>query len=85
MNISTEFDYMRGFIGGADFGIGNISFTRLRALWTAFCLHNNLDVDTYTYDRYLAMLWKSLLENGTGGFGLDSFDEFNSHMAEYLI
>lgn len=85
MDITTEFEFMRSFIVGADFELDNLLLKQLRALWTAFCFHNRLDVDTATYDLYLRKLWETLLENGTGGFASDDFDEFDRRMAKYLV
>lgn len=85
MDITAEFDYMRSFVGEADFELDDLPLKQLRALWTAFCLHNNLDADTAIYDLYLSTLWEALLENGTGGSSSDDFEEFDSHMAKYLV
>lgn len=85
MNITTEFEYMRSFITEADFELDDLPLKQLRALWTAFCLHNNLDADTGIYDLHLRKLWEALLENGTGGFASEDFDEFDRSMAKYLV
>lgn len=84
MDINTEFAYMRSFIVGADFELDNLPLKQLRALWTAFCFHNGLDVDSNIYDVYLRQLWEALLVNGTGGFAPDDFDQFDLRMAKYL-
>ncbi len=52
---------------------------QLRSLWTAYCLHNNLEVDTMTYDRDILELWSvvSLGEKDTAAWSdFDSFDDF---------
>lgn len=45
---------------------------QLRALWIAFCFHQDLDVDTYEYDAYLSTLWGEL----TSRWPLDEFEEY---------
>lgn len=84
MDIAVEFDYMRGFIDGADF-FDEIPLKQLWVLWTAFCFHNNLDADTGVYDSYLRELWEALLHNSTSGFEPDDFEQFDIDMAKYLI
>lgn len=60
---------------------------QLRALWTAYCFHENLDVDTDIYDRELASLWmdldKSCAESDEEH--LLSFDAFDAFMAALLV
>lgn len=84
MDILTEFEYMRSFIAEANFELDNLPLKQLQALWTAFCLHSDLDVDTHIYDFYISKLWEALLENGTGGFAQEDFPEFDRRMGEHL-
>ena len=43
--MKKEFDYILEFIEGGDF-VQFAEVKKLRALWTAFCLHHGLDPDT---------------------------------------
>lgn len=45
INRTAEFGYMKAFIIEGDF-TDDAYRSQLRALWTAYCLHHNLDVDT---------------------------------------
>ena len=56
----------------------------LRMLWTAFCLHQGIDVDTRDYDELLGRLWAKMeeAEDYSGDWAdAASFDIF---MARYL-
>lgn len=52
INRTAEFGYMKAFIVEGDFSDERYR-AQLRALWTAYCLHHNLDVDTTEYDADL--------------------------------
>ena len=58
---------------------------QLCCLWTAYCLHHGLDVDTSGYDNDLLRLWAAMAESGSGAAGWDSFDSFDSFMCRYLV
>ena len=58
---------------------------RLRMLWTAFCLHRNLDADTHVYDCYLMELWRQMQITGDGTSEWDSFSSFELFMCKYLV
>lgn len=57
---------------------------RLRMLWTAYCLHHNLDVDTSGYDNDLLELWNKLAETGDGTADWSDYGEFYNYMCTYL-
>lgn len=58
---------------------------QLCCLWTAYCLHHGLDVDTSRYDSDLLRLWAAMAESGYGAAGWDSYDSFDSFMCQYLV
>lgn len=63
INRTAEFGYMKVFIVEGDFSDERYR-AQLRALWTAYCLHHNLDVDTTEYDADLNGLWCKIIEVG---------------------
>lgn len=78
----AEFNFLCFFARETPFDI-DVSRTQFRALWTAYCLHHNLYVDTGSYDSDLARLWTAVKEDydedgpDTGDWSdFDSFDDF---------
>lgn len=58
---------------------------QLRALWTAYCFHANLDVDTGKYDSELSTLWETICEQGECDTAdWSDFDSFDLFMGELL-
>lgn len=79
----AEFDYMLNFVEENSFD-DEMSCDWLRMLWTAFCLHQGIDVDTRDYDELLGQLWAKTeeAEDYSGDWAdAASFDIF---MARYL-
>lgn len=57
----TEYEFIHSYIrslsGTMPFdGANSSGYEQLRALWTGFCLHNNLTPDTATYDELLGQI-----------------------------
>lgn len=57
-NRTAEFEFMRSYVAESCFDDA-ICRDRLRMLWTAYCLHHDLDVDTAGYDNDLLELWSA--------------------------
>lgn len=60
---------------------------QLRSLWTAYCFHQNLDVDTAEYDSTLLYLWNEIDKNvpcAVGDADWSDFDHFDLFMGEEL-
>lgn len=57
----------------------------LRMLWTAYCLHHSLDVDTSGYDGDLLELWNELEKTGDGTADWSNYDDFDNFMRAYLV
>lgn len=53
---------------------------QLRALWTAYCLHKDLDCDTRDYDEALGRLWFIIANAGI----VDYVHEFDKFMGKFL-
>ena len=77
-----EFEYMMSF---AKEGDCEISRDQLRALWTAFCFHRGLDVDTAEYDGFLRELWGVIAEANTDTSDWHDFETFGNFMCWYLV
>ncbi|WP_289026717.1 hypothetical protein [uncultured Flavonifractor sp.] len=77
-----EFHYLLKFAAGADFNAGGLAERQLRALWTAYCFHESLDVDTAGYDRRLQALYQQL---PAGDTIWHSFGEFGNYMCKHLV
>lgn len=82
--IDAEFDYLQAFAKIGDFDY-QLARDQLRALWTAYCFHEGLDVDTARYDRYLRDLWDGI-PAGSDLRDADwrNFDAFDNFMRAYL-
>lgn len=79
-----ELDYIFSFVNEGGFD-QDVACDQLICLWTAFCLHHDLDVDTAEYDRLLREIWDSLTESEEGPSFWGSFGEFDNSMARYLV
>lgn len=83
ISTSAEYKFLFDYAAKSCFDEG-ICRDRLRILWTAFCLHNHLDVDTSVYDRYLSMLWERVKETSDWHSVWDGSDWFENFMCAYL-
>lgn len=59
--------------------------SQLMALWTSYCLHNSLDVDTAMYDAVLMDLFNALSDEQKAELHCTGFSELDSMMAQWLI
>lgn len=82
LNHTTEYGYMKAFISKGDFTEDNYRH-QLLALWTAYCLHQNLEVDTMDYDNILLGLWKIMHRRGNAN-GWANYFEFDRFMGKNL-
>lgn len=83
INRTAEFGYMKAFIIEGDF-TEDVYRAQLRALWTAYCLHHNLDVDTLEYDDDLLGLWSEMHKLGSAN-GWSEYQEFTDFMCEQFL
>lgn len=81
---TAEFEFLRAYVVESCFD-DDICRDRLRMLWTAYCLHHDLDVDTAGYDNDLLELWNKLTETGDGTSEWADFDGFDKFMCIYLV
>lgn len=80
VNRENEKKYMLNFIQQCSFD-NELSRNQLRCLWTAYCFHHRLDVDTLGYDHDLIDLW-NIIEEKDKWIDFDIFDNF---MCKYLV
>lgn len=64
--------------------------SQLMALWTAYCMHNDLDVDTKMYDATLYDatlfdLWLAVSLERRRALHIFRFSEFDSWMSQWLV
>lgn len=83
LNRTAEFGYMKAFIIEGDF-TEDVYRTQLLALWTAYCLHQNLVVDTMGYDDDLLGLWNIMHRAGNAN-GWSNYKEFDDFMSKNLV
>jgi hypothetical protein len=86
---NKELEYIAKFCNEADFYYQQAR-EQLRSLWTAYCFHQNLDVDTPVYDSTLLKIWEmhNVKESFNDFFISDvdtnKFTMFTWFMSEYL-
>ena len=57
---AKEFAYIMEFVKENEDLDGTLTMNRLRALWTAFALHQSLDTDTKQYNSFMYLLWSEV-------------------------
>lgn len=58
---------------------------QLRSLWTAYCIHHDLEVDTSTYDADLRELWQAVSEENSDNPDWSDFESFDLFMCDDLV
>ncbi len=80
---NEELDFIIAFVEQAeDFGYDE-PLAQLRALWTAYCIHKNLDVDTARYDSDLKLVYGAMEMNSSSPF--EDFEKFDRFMCAWLV
>ena len=79
----AECEYMMDFEGENCFD-DEMSSDWQRMLWTAFCLHQGIDVDTLDYDELLGRLWAKMEEAEDYSGDWADAASFGIFMARYL-
>lgn len=57
---------------------------QLRALWTAYCIHKNLDVDTALYDEDMLHLWSIVRGSGCNTLW-ENAEQFDAFLCQDLV
>lgn len=79
-----ELNYILSFVDGACFE-DDICGNQLRSLWTAYCFHHNLTVDTKRYDADILKLWVKIAETEEDTSFWSDFESFDNFMCKYLV
>lgn len=81
--MQQEFRYLLDFIEESDLTV-HIIWEQIRSLCTAFCLHCNLDVDTFPYDWCFHRLLEQAWNNENFARDDDYADVIDDFFSEYL-
>lgn len=81
VNQKDEYLYLKAFARESSFD-EDASREQFRCLWTAYCFHQDLAVDTSEYDRELLELWSTVYP-ACRRWG--SFGDFDTFMCKYLV
>ena len=90
MENKLTFDFLVQFVSEAEPGEWDniVCCNQLKALWTAYCIIERMDVDTARYDNELLRLWEAVLTTmdikGSDLIFAD-FDSFDGFMCEDLV
>lgn len=79
----AERDYLLSFVQEAGFD-QEIACDQLLCLWTAYCLHHNVAVDTREYDTTLYAVWETLHQGEEDPAMWCDYGSFDRTMARYL-
>lgn len=77
-----EYDWLCSFASAAFFDQPT-DRNHLLSLWTAYCLHCNLDVGTKIYDTMASFLWAVVDANNSGPW--ENFDDFDNFLCQFLV
>lgn len=81
---TQEFQYIISYAEEVCFEI-EPAHSQLRSLWTAYCLHHNLDVDTSKYDHDLMDIWAQVSATEGDTAYWSDFDSFDAFMSANLV
>lgn len=81
---SPELQYIISFAEESRFEM-EPAHSQLRSLWTAYCLHHNLDVDTSKYDHDLMDIWAQVSATEGDTAYWSDFDSFDAFMSADLV
>lgn len=81
---AAELKYLKQFAFESCFDT-EVCRDQLRSLWTAYCFHHNLDVDTAGYDTDLLAVWEAVAEVEQETADWSDFDSFGNFMCKELV
>lgn len=80
----AELKYLKQFAFESCFDT-EVCRDQLRSLWTAYCFHHDLDVDTASYDNDLRVVWGVLADIEGETADWSDFDSFERFMCKELV
>lgn len=84
MEIQEELNYLLSFVDESSFD-QEVACDQLICLWTAYCLHRNMDVDTLTYDTQIQKIWDRVLSNEPDPAFWGDFEAFYNSLSKHLV
>lgn len=84
MSRKEELEFILAFIEESSFD-EELVCQQLRSLWTAYCLHHSLDVDTRDYDADITTIWTVMSENEDDNAYWSDFDSLSSFLCAELV
>lgn len=85
MDEQREYEYILECIESSEDLDEMCVIQQLKSLWTAYCLHQNLDVDTAEYDNRMIEMWNVMQENESSPYSSDEYGRFYNAMSRYLV
>ena len=80
----AEYDYILDFVESYE-GYDVLEMNQIRCLWTAYCLHKDLIVDTSAYDSQITKIWNLMQEVGNCPYSSLEYERFYNSMCKYLM
>lgn len=81
----AEYQYLKAFARESSFD-DELCRDQLRSLWTAYCFHQELTVDTAGYDNDLLELWNFMVNCGYPlSRWWSTFEDFDAFMCRHLV
>lgn len=83
----AELEYILEFAKERSFNGDAVEREQLRVLWTAYCLHHNIDCDTEMWGSHINQLWEAVIDGvdiGGSSDELHDLSTFDEYMCAYL-
>ena len=85
MTSNAEFDFILECLESSEDLDELVVMQQLRCLWTAYCIHQEIDVDTNEYDRKMEKMWNVMQENASAPYSSVEFGRFYNAMSKFLV
>lgn len=82
--VEAEKRFMLKFAEGAALN-EQLAMEQLRCLWTAYCFHADLNVDTRDYDVQCTELWHKVTDSADAPTAASTYADFEMFMCVYLV
>lgn len=81
----TELHFLLSFADESNGFSLEISRRQLRSLWTAYCFHMKLDVDTKPYDLAMLKIWETINKTTADPIHWEDYETFYDFMCADLV